>query len=70
MKAEGQARRMLPRNPGYTSMDFCTCLTGYGVHAGRGDDTVQDFKDIHRDGARSRFAACTLLYLLVAALHP
>ena len=70
MKAEGQARRELPRNPGYMSMDFCTCVTGYGVHAGRRDNTGQGIKERQRDGARSLFAACALLCFLVAALHP
>ena len=45
MKAEGQARLELPGNPGYTSMDFCTCDTGYRVHVGRGDDTLKDIKE-------------------------
>ena len=30
MKAEGQARLELPRNPGYTSVDFCMCGTKRG----------------------------------------
>ena len=51
MKAEGQAKLELPRNPGYTSMDFCVCDTGYRVHVGRGDDTSRDIRGGHQDGA-------------------
>ena len=70
MKAEGQARPELPRNLGYMSKIIYTCVTGYGVHAGRGDDTGQYITERHRDGTRSLFTACTLPCLLVAALHP
>ena len=42
MKAEGQARLELPRNPGYTSMDFCMCGTGCRVHVGREDEMSKD----------------------------
>ena len=30
MKAEGQARLELPRNPGYKSVGYCTCGTKRG----------------------------------------
>ena len=70
MKAEGQARLELPRNPGSTSMDFCMCDTGCRVHVRRGDGTSKDFRGGHLDGASSCFAACMLLCILVAALHP
>ena len=34
MKAEGQARLELPRNPGYASVVSCMCDTGCRVHVG------------------------------------
>ena len=70
MKAEGQARLELLRNPSYTSMDFCMCDTCCRVHLCRWDDTSKDIRGGHLDGASSCFAACMLLCFLVAALHP
>ena len=68
MKAEGQARLELPRNPGCASLDLCTCATGCRVHMVRGDETSKDTRGGHRDGVSSCFAACMLLCFLVAAL--
>ena len=34
MKAKGQARLELPRNPGYASVVSCMCDTGCRVHVG------------------------------------
>ena len=45
MMAEGQATLEPPGNPGYMSMDFCTCDTGYRVHLGRVDETSKDIKE-------------------------
>ena len=70
MKAEGQARLELPRNPGCASLDLCTWATGCRVHMVRGDETSKDTRGGLRDGASSCFAACMLLCFLVAALHP
>ena len=70
MKAEGQARLELPRNPGCASLDLCTCATSCRVYMIRGVEQSKGTRDGHRDGARSCFAACTLLCFLVAALHP
>ena len=70
MKAEGQARLGLPRNPGCTSFDFYMFDTGCSVHMVRGDGTSKDTRGGHRDGAISCFAACMLLCFLVAALRP
>ena len=70
MKAEGQARLELPRNPGYTSMDFCMFDTGCRVHMVRGVEMPKGVRGGNRDGTSSCFAACMLLCFLVAALHP
>ena len=70
MKAEGQAGPEPPRNPGYASLDLCTCATGCKVHMVRGDGPSKGTKNGHRDGASSCFAACVLLCYLAATLHP
>ena len=70
MKAEGKARLEPPRNPGYASLDLCTCAAGCGVHMVRGDGRPTCDGNRHRDGASSCFAACVLLCYLVAVLHP
>ena len=70
MKAEGQARLELPKNPGYTSVDFCMCGTGRRVHVGGWDEEPKDIRGGHHNGASSCFAACTVLCILVAVLHP
>ena len=44
MKAQGEARLELPKNPGSTSVDFCMCGTGCKVHVGRGDEMTQDIR--------------------------
>ena len=70
MKAEGQARLELSRNPGYASVDSCMRDTGCRVHMGRGVDASKDMRGGHLDGASSCFATCMLLCFLVAASHP
>ena len=70
MKAEGQARLELPRNPCCASLDLCTCATGCRVYMVRGDEQSKGTRDGHRDGASTCFAACMLLCFLAAALHP
>ena len=70
MKDEGEARLELPRNLGYTSMDFCMSDNGSRVHMDRGADMSKDIRGGHRDGACSCFFAGMLLCFLGAALHP
>ena len=70
MKAKGQARLELPRNPGYASLDWCVCATSCKVHVVRGDGQPPVNRNRHREGASSCFAASLLLCCLVAALHP
>ena len=70
MKVEGQARLKLPKTPGYTSMDVCMIDAGCRGHMVCGDETPMGARGGNRDGTSSRFAACMLLCILVAALHP
>ena len=55
MKARGQARLELPRNPGFKSVGYCICGTerGLRVQVGRGDYMARDIQKGHQDEARS-----------------
>ena len=68
MKAEGHARLELPRNLGYASTGYYMLTVGYMESGLMGVSTVTEVRE--QQGARSCFAACVRLCMLVAALHP
>ena len=64
----GKARLQPLRNPGYASTCYCMLAVGYMELGVMGVSTVTEVRE--QQGARSCFAACLLLCILVAALHP